>query len=117
MPEDGLIFGGHPYREVLKRAAVSAGLEDDRAHHVSNHDFRHAALTRLASRSNNLAGGAYLAGHKQVTTTARYVHGAERHVRQVLLSLTAEPRRSTAPRNDKTPRPGDRSGARRNCPR
>ncbi len=66
---------------------VSAGLEEERARHVSNHDLRHAALTRCASHTSNLAGIAYLAGHRQVTTAARYVHGQKAEAAEVLRAV------------------------------
>jgi integrase len=73
-PEDGLIFGPRHYREVLTKAAETAGLSEFRARHLSYHDWRHAALSHMASKTTDLVGMAYLAGHRDVATTSRYVH-------------------------------------------
>jgi integrase len=73
-PKKGLLFPQADYRSALEPAARAAGLSPDRARHLSYHDWRHAALTHLASATTDLAGMAYLAGHKDVTTTAKYVH-------------------------------------------
>jgi hypothetical protein len=52
------------------------------------YDFRHARLTDLVSRSGDLTGVAYLAGHKNVTTTNRYVHPSRRAAERVLAQAT-----------------------------
>lgn len=70
----GLIFGSHDYRKPLRRAATLA-LAPEKATKVSAYDFRHARLTWLCERTNNLVGVCYLSGHKRVDTLAsRYVH-------------------------------------------
>ena len=83
-PDEGVIFPPAHYEGALKRAALAAGLSEERAHHLSYHDFRHAALTHLASTTTDLVGMAYLAGHKDVTTTARYVHGHKQAAERAL---------------------------------
>lgn len=85
IPEDGgLIFPPANYRAALHNAAKAAGLEPERARHLSYHDWRHAALTHMASATTDLAGMAYLAGHKDVTTTAKYVHASLRAAERAL---------------------------------
>lgn len=83
-PEEGLIFPRASYRYALYQAAKAAGLAEERARHLSYHDLRHAALTHLASVTTDLAGMAYLAGHKQITTTAQYVHASQKAAERAL---------------------------------
>jgi integrase len=82
-PEVGAIFGRHHGREYLAAAAKKAGIEN-----VSPYDFRHARLTDLVARTGDLTGIAYLAGHKNITTTNRYVHPNKRAAERVLLQAT-----------------------------
>jgi len=74
-PDIGLIFGPHNYRKALREAAKRAGLPEHVWKTFSAYDLRHSRATFWANKSTNLAGVAYLLGHKQVTTTARYIHG------------------------------------------
>ncbi len=74
-PEVGLLFPERDLSSTLRAAARRAGLDEEKVERLSNYDFRHARLTYLASRTTNLTGLAFLAGHRQVTTTAKYVHG------------------------------------------
>jgi integrase len=80
VPEAGRLFDPRTdYRKALRRAALAAGVPADLARSVSNHDFRHARTTDLLSQEGaSLAGVAYLVGHRQVTTTNRYVHPGKR---------------------------------------
>jgi integrase len=85
----GLIFGRHDYRRALRTAAV-ATLSAEKAAKVSAYDFRHARLTWLCERSNNLVGVAYLSGHRRVDTLAsRYVH-PNRSAAVSVLKLTSK---------------------------
>lgn len=118
-PVSGVIFGRRDLRYTLKKAAMAAGLSGERAHHLSNHDFRHARITYATSQSTNLAGTAYLAGHRRVTTTNGYVHGRMDQAQAVLDAMVdAEPQTLEAPlerdlghswgtdlKNEQTPRP------------
>lgn len=70
IPEAGLIFGDHDYRDQLRKVA-RAVLPAHKAKTFTAYDLRHARLTQLAE-TGNLTGAAYLAGHKKVTTTAIY---------------------------------------------
>ena len=92
----GLIFGRVDIRIALKRAAAAIGLPPEDARHVSHHDFRHARLTEMAD-SMELTTAAYLALHKNVTTTIRYVHPRERKAKAALDALS---RRETDTRAD-----------------
>ncbi len=58
---------------------------------ISPYDFRHGRTTHLASSTNNLAGVSYLVGHRDISTTARYVHANERHAREVLRAIASNP--------------------------
>jgi integrase len=86
-PDVGLLFGAHRLRETLRAAARRANLADDKAERVTNYDFRHARLTFMASTTPDLAGIAYLAGHRHVSTTALYVHGRLKAAENVLASI------------------------------
>jgi integrase len=70
-PDVGLIFGSHDLRVALKHAARDAGIADWQA--IGCHDLRHARLTELA-HGGDLMSAAYLAGHRHVSTTDRYLH-------------------------------------------
>jgi integrase len=81
----GPIFGCHDYRDYLKAAGKAAGLRGDDAKHFSPYDLRHARGTHLTEASGgNLNGVAYLLGHRQVTTTNRYVHPSLKAAERVL---------------------------------
>lgn len=85
-PELGRIFGrvdSHAATGYLREAALAAKLPADKAAKVKPYDLRHARLTLLAE-SGNLVGVAYLAGHKAITTTNRYVHAHLAAATQVL---------------------------------
>lgn len=64
----GLIFGRADLRASLDKACKAAGVE-----RFSTHGFRHARLSELASRSHNTAAIQLIAGHRNLTTTDRYV--------------------------------------------
>lgn len=83
-PDEGLVFGPGHYRHVLTAAAKAAGLSEHRARHLSYHDWRHAALTHMASTTTDLVGMAYLAGHRDVATTSRYVHANMKAAERVI---------------------------------
>ena len=67
----------------LREAARRARLPQERAGRLKPYDLRHARLTLLAE-SGNLVGVAFLAGHKAITTTNRYVHAHARAAAEVL---------------------------------
>jgi hypothetical protein len=91
--ETGSIFGRRDYRDSLKRAAARAGLPPEISRRVSPYTFRHSRISQLAWVTNDLRGVAYLAGHRDLTTTSRYVHGnvdAGRRVLEAVASAAAE---------------------------
>ena len=69
-----LLFGRYDYRRTLRTAAKTAGLPADKRKHLSAHDIRHAAVTHAQEVSQNIAGAAYMAGHRRTATTAAYTH-------------------------------------------
>ena len=75
----GLIFGEYDVRHALRTAANQAGFDGVRRKHLSPHDFRHAAITHAQEVSENIAGAAYMVGHKRKATTANYTHRRSTH--------------------------------------
>lgn len=89
-PEVGLIFGehdAHVFSKCLRDAATAAGIDAERAGSISPYDLRHSCLTNWGASSSNLMGMAYLAGHKNATTTNKYLHPHQRAASDVLASL------------------------------
>ncbi len=70
----GLLFGAYSYKRILQAAALDAGLSEYEAQYINARSFRHAAVTDMTAHSKELAGVSYLAGHRDVQTTSRYVH-------------------------------------------
>jgi len=92
-PKHGPIFGGpHAFTKQLRRAARAAKLPADKAAKVTPYDLRHARLTHLA-RNGNILGVAFLAGHKAITTTNRYVHSHREAAEEVLRAAEKRRRR------------------------
>jgi site-specific recombinase XerD len=87
LPKSGLIFGAARPGTTLKTAARVAGLPEPLALRVSPKTFRHSRVTQLASATTDLRGIAYLAGHRNLTTTSRYVHGDVRAAERVLQAV------------------------------
>jgi len=85
VPERGLIFGCHDYRDQLKKAAEGVLTPADLATFAA-YDFRHARITELAEQGH-LTGAAFIAGHKKVSTTDHYARpnrrGADRALKAV----------------------------------
>lgn len=79
-PDAGSLFprrkDGQPadYRVSLRKAAREAGLGRERSARISDYDFRHGRITQLVHETGDLLGPGYIAGHKHVTTTAKYAH-------------------------------------------
>jgi integrase len=86
-PEAGVIFGERDHVRLLRAAARRAGLPEDKVKYLSNHDFRHARATHLASSSQNLVGVAFLLGHKHITTTSLYAKPRQQAARSVLMAV------------------------------
>ncbi len=72
----GLVFGPCRARKPLLDAGRAIGLPEDDARRVGPHDFRHAAITRLANSGAPITAAAFLVGHKSIAMTARYVHAS-----------------------------------------
>jgi len=87
-PGAGPIWGGVPdLRLYIKPAASAAGLSPAKIATLSPYDLRHARATDLVDQTGDLAGPAYLLGHRQVTTTNRYARGRLRHAEETLKRL------------------------------
>lgn len=82
-PEAGLIFGSHRYDEHIREAAIEA-LPPELAERFAGAHLRSARVTHLLERGANLPGVQHLAGHKLISTTARYVRPSERAAREAL---------------------------------
>ena len=84
-PERGVVFGHHDYRESLRAAAKKAKWPAHKIERFCGQHFRSAGGTHLLELSaNNLVGVAYVLGHSQVTTTARYMRPNERAGAEVI---------------------------------
>ena len=83
-PDEGLLFRRFEYRRVLSRVARQVLGTEHEAKHLSSHDFRHAALTHMAAVGSDLTAIGHVAGHKNATTTALYVHNSEAAARRAV---------------------------------
>ena len=83
-PGVGLVFGQRNYLTSLRKAAREAGIGKERAQKVGNHSIRHSRLTDLASKSKNIAAIRQMAGHRDLASTMRYVHGSLEMTRDLL---------------------------------
>jgi hypothetical protein len=79
----GVIFGDHKFYGLLRRATREAGLPEEKQN-LCDYDLRHSRATYWVEHSQNLAGVAFLLGHRQVTTLNRYVRPSHRAAEQVL---------------------------------
>lgn len=80
-PEGGLIFRRFSLREPIAAACTAAELRV-----ISPYDLRHSRLSAWANAGGPIAGVQYLAGHKHVSTTARYIQASREAARAVLRS-------------------------------
>lgn len=62
------VFGRRSFRRSLDLAVARAGVD-----RFTPHGFRHARLTELASSTRDTASVQFVAGHKNLSTTDRYV--------------------------------------------
>lgn len=67
------IFGKHRSGKTIARVAKIAGLDG-----VAPYDLRHARATHMADSGAAITGIGFLVGHRQATTTNRYLHQSER---------------------------------------
>lgn len=89
--EADLIFGKHLYRKTIARAAKKAGVDG-----VAPYDLRHARATHLADDGASLTGIGHILGHKQATTTSRYLHGSMRAAEEALSRSPTQPTQNDA---------------------
>ena len=81
-PERGLIFGPARHEKMLKRYAIK--LLGPRGDTFQPYDLRRSRITHLLERSGNIPGVQWLAGHKKLETTAKYVQPSMRAAESVL---------------------------------
>lgn len=72
-------FGDHDYREYIAAACVEAKIP-----RCSPHDLRHARGSHLVDRTADLRGGAYLLGHKEITTMNKYARPTQKAAERAL---------------------------------
>ncbi len=109
----GPFFGKAKLRITLKTAARASGLPPEISERVTPYTFRHSRITQLASVTTDLRGLAYLAGHKDLTTTSHYIHGDVKAGERVLAAAASAEasrrrergrKRCTKPRRERPPR-------------
>ena len=98
-PGVGLVFGMHDFRARLRTAAKAVGVPADIVNRLTgNHSIRHTRITDFATRSKNVAAIQYMAGHKDLASTMKYVHGDEERARDLLIEVgdgvAVEPKKS-----------------------
>jgi site-specific recombinase XerD len=69
---------------VAELPKVSKGTLNRR---VGLYDLRHSRITMLVDAGGPLTGVQYLAGHKHLSTTARYAHAGMRAAEEALAAL------------------------------
>lgn len=85
-PERGSIFGTHDYRDYIKAAALKV-LPAEKAADFARYDLRHGRAIHMLSVSGDLPGVSYLLGHKQMTTTNKYLKAQKGHADRVIDAL------------------------------
>jgi integrase len=107
MPNEGVIFGEHNLNDYIRAAAKEAGLHPKKVSEISQYDLRHARLTAWAG-TGDLPSAAYMAGHKHVTTTNRYVHPSLQGAKRLLVRMAQQ--REAQLTKPKTPAFGTHTG-------
>jgi integrase len=79
----GFLFGTNRSRKLVKRAGVKV-LGPERGRRLVPTDLRAARLTHLLEKNATLPGVQFLAGHKNVTTTAKYIKASARAAREAI---------------------------------
>lgn len=87
------VFGRSDYRRSLTLAGERAGFPD-----VTPHHLRHARLSELASTTRDVAAVQFLAGHKNLATTDRYVRS---RTERTELMFAQMPKKSSRPKRQK----------------
>jgi site-specific recombinase XerD len=85
-PHVGLVFGPHDYRKHIARAAKRA-LPRELAGIFCGAHLRSARITHLLEIGANIPGVQQLVGHKQMSTTAKYVKPSFRAAEDALNKL------------------------------
>lgn len=82
-----------------RRDREASGVTDLRMH-----DLRHTALTRLVRATGNLKLAQQLAGHKDITTTARYAHASLDDLREAMTLAESRNKSRNASTGKRKPR-------------
>lgn len=85
-PAHGVVFGSHNFSKRIKRAAIAV-LGPVRGKRFAPYDFRHGRAQQLVDATGDLAGVAYMLGHKRLSTTDRYLRGSRRAAERVLAGV------------------------------
>jgi len=95
------IFGQHDYRTSIELARTRAKLS-----YVTPHHLRHARLTELASKTQDVAALQYLAGHRNLSTTDRYVRSRAQRTEELLKTANSGTSNARGTRKRKQKRAG-----------
>ncbi len=68
---------------------MRVGIDEHRPQRISPYDFRHSRLTHLGQVTSNLSGIMFLAGHRQPSTTAKYMRPQRAAAEEVLAAAVA----------------------------
>ena len=79
----GLVFGVHNYKKQV-RAAARASLPSELAERFCAAHLRSARITHLIERGANLVGVQFCAGHRQLSTTSKYVKPSFRAAQEAM---------------------------------
>lgn len=94
-PYAGPIFGVHNYKKQVRKAAKEA-LPPELADRFCAAHLRSARITHLLERGANIVGVQYSAGHKQLSTTSKYVRPTFRSAADAMAVMSdPEPTRPT----------------------
>ena len=77
------------FKVVMRKAAKAAGIDAERATHLTLRDLRQATATDSNEHTEDLAAAAYVSGHKDFRTTSRYAHARRRAPSRALAARAA----------------------------
>lgn len=87
--DKGLVFGWNDYRVQLRAAAKAAKIPPEKQRGLTaNHSFRHARVTHLLERTQNIAGVMHMTGITTMITLKRYMHESEAAALEVLSEIS-----------------------------